>query len=286
LRFKPYLTVEEGEALDLGTVPFHWLLRGYMVAGVVSLLAGFGLLHALVLNPPRLLARESVVSVRPVKLPAGATRIDLVDVSPTIKVVVDDSDDDVVVPPDLLRQCPDIEVTHVQQDGTVLCLPEGSAGVKLLYARGVLRQTLEQEAAGPRVKRRVLEGIMQQGFVPAVTTTPAGAAKDVAARSPLDRYAELVYFFLTFLGVFLRTYWDGLQLRRRRKPAVFTAQTIITSLVLAIAVYVVVIQSGLVGTSKMLTFSTGIFAVYNGLVSHVLLKDIAAFRANTTATPP
>ena len=40
LRNKPYLTLEEGEALDLGTVPFAWLLRGYVVAGMRTGLSG------------------------------------------------------------------------------------------------------------------------------------------------------------------------------------------------------------------------------------------------------
>jgi hypothetical protein len=36
----------------------------------------------------------------------------------------------------------------------------------------------------------------------------------------------------------------------------------------------------------LLTFSTGIFAVYNGITSPVILKDIAALRNGTASAPP
>lgn len=100
----------------------------------------------------------------------------------------------------------------------------------------------------------------------------------------MDRYAEVVYFVLTFLGVLLRLYWDVVQAPKtgRRRATLLAPQTLVTSLVLAIATYAMIIQSGLAGTSDLLTFKTGIFAVYNGLLSKSFL-DLATLK--TAATP-
>jgi hypothetical protein len=286
LRHKQFLTAEESVALGEGSVPVRRLLIVYLISGIVSLTAGFALLHTLAQNPPRLAARDSQVVARPITLPPSATRADLVRDAPQIKVVVDDSEDNTALPPDLLRQCGDIEITHVQTNGTVRCLSEGSMEAKQLLARGQPRSPMKQGAMLPNMAQEQRNAIELQGFVPSVASAPTDAAKEVSERKPWDRYAELVYFFLTFIGVFLRTYWDGIQQHRRRKAVILTAPSVITSLVIAIAVYALVIQSGLAGSSKLLTFSTGIFAVYNGITSPVILKDIAALRNGTASAPP
>jgi len=267
-------------SLSAGHVPARPMLLAAATAGVISLAVGFAALQLLVLHPPRLTAESLYrVPVKPLAVPPGATRVGLVKTSPYVKVVVDDSDDNVALPQDLLRQCADTEVTYVRADGLVDCLAEGSAQAKALLDRAQLRQDLERELVGPGLRPDPMIGTQGVG------TSPTEAAKDMAARRPIDRYAELVYFFLTFLGVLLRTYWDGVQLRRRRKPSILTVQSVVTSLVLAIAVYALVLQSGLMGSGNLLTFSTGVFATYNGILAPVLLKDVAALRTGGPTAP-
>lgn len=242
-------------------------------AGLAAILVGFGFLYVNFRSAPVHPAVQQTLGVKSVVFP-GITAQDLVVQHPNVRVIVDDSGPDAPPVDNLLLRCPIQDITLVQPDGKVKCVQEGSPEAKQLLQRGQDLQDV-RDATSP---------VQIQGFL---TTAPAQVATDVAARKPMDRYAEVVYFVLTFLGVLLRLYWDVVQAPRtgRRRSTLLAPQTLVTSLVLAIATYAMIIQSGLAGTSDLLTFKMGIFAIYNGMISKSFL-DLATLKAAATPANP
>lgn len=258
-----------------GGIPLRPLLLMSSLAMVTAVACGFAFLNLMYRGAPIQKVRKisAPLSTQPMPLPR-VLRGDFVD-SNKVRVIVDDSSPDAPVVEDLLRRCAAFEITYVTPEGTVKCYSEGSANAQILLNRTRLS---DMEC-----------GVQQQGFGAVVTAATEAVTKEVSERKPGDRYAELVYFVLTFLGVFLRFCWEASKsVRGRRKTSpYFTPQTLITSLVLAIATYAMIIQSGLAGSSDLLSFKTGIFAMYNGILSTGLLRDFGTLRpvAATPATP-
>lgn len=255
-----------------GSIPLRALMVLSGISGILAVGAGFAFLNLSYRAAPILQVRsldevDQRVVVHQLKMPK-VLRSDFVE-SPKVRVIVDDSDPNLPPVEDLLRRCTPMEITYVTKEGQVKCYSEGSANAQKLLS----------------ATRYANHDIQQQGLGAIVAAATSEVSKEVANRKPADRYAELVYFALTFLGVFLRFCWEATQKRRRTKQSLyFTPQTLITSLVLAIATYAMIIQSGLAGSSDLLSFKTGIFAIYNGLLSTGLLKDLGTLRPG--ATPP
>lgn len=258
---------------DPADIPAAHIATMGAVAGLLAVLVGFGFLYVNFRSAPVHPVVQQVMEVRGAVF-QDVTAQDLVVQHPNVRVIVDDSGPDAPPVDNLLLRCPIQDITLVQLDGKVKCVQEGSPEAKQLLRRGQDLQDI-RDATSP---------VQHQGFL---TTAPAQVATDVAARRPMDRYAEVVYFVLTFLGVLLRLYWDVVQAPRtgRRRSTLLAPQTLVTSLVLAIATYAMIIQSGLAGTSDLLTFKTGIFAIYNGLLSKSFL-DLATLRPTQTPVQP
>jgi hypothetical protein len=270
-----------GERVAHHDLPVKPMLLISILAGLLAVAGGVTFLRVMVTYAPHLTSTKSKVKARPQQF---VTKLDLGQQKPRIKVVVNDSDDDVPLPGDLLRRCADVEITYITSVGNVQCFAEGSPEALKLLQRNA--PSAGDTLPRPEQHRQAGKNPMKQGFLLAVSTTPTEVAKDVAARTGINRYAEVIYFLLTFLGVLLRIYWDASQQQKQEsKPALLTVSSMTTGLVLAVATYALVIQSGLTGASDMLNFRTGIFAVYNGILSSTLLKDIAAFRTASSPQP-
>lgn len=261
-------------------LPVKPMLLISLLAGLLAVAGGVVFLRVLVIYAPSLTVKPKA-KVRPQRF---ATKVDLVQQEPRIKVVVNDSADDVPLPGDLLRRCADVEITYVSAEGNVKCFAEGSPeALQLLQRSAPTDATPLCPESVPPVEA------MKQSFILAVSTTPTEVAKDVAARTGINRYAEVIYFMLTFLGVFLRICWDANQQQKQEsKPALLTISSLTTGLVLAIATYALVIQSGMTGASDVLNFRTGIFVIYNGLLSPSILRDVKSWQTPPTAvsSPP
>jgi hypothetical protein len=264
--------IEEAEKDHRAEVPLRTMMIISSAAGVLAVLAGFAFLHLMYRSAPLLSAHQSVRPAITMTTPR-VVRSDFVD-SPRVRVVIDDSSPDALPVEDLLRRCAAFEITYVTTEGTVKCYSEGSPNAQLLLNR---TRTQDTKCA-----------VQQQGFGAVVTAATDAVAKEVSERRPIDRYAELVYFVLTFFGVFLRLCWEASKsVRGRRKTSpYFTPQALITSLVLAIATYAMIIQSGLAGSSDLLSFKTGIFAMYNGILSSGLIRDFNTLRPTTAPAAP
>jgi hypothetical protein len=255
-------------------LPVKPMLLISLLAGLLAVTGGVTFLRVIVTYAPRLTTKPKIKA----RSQQFTTKADLVQQEPRIKVVVNDSADDVPLPGDLLRRCADVEITYINVEGEVRCFAEGSIeALKLLQ-----RTSPAVEDTAPQPKVILPLKAMKQGFILAVSSTPTEVAKDVAARTGVNRYAEVIYFILTFFGVLLRICWDANQQQKQDKPPLLTIASLTTGLVLAIAAYALVIQSGMTGSGDVLNFRTGIFAIYNGILAPMLIKDIAAFR---TATP-
>lgn len=237
------------------------------IAAMIAVSSGFVFLYVLSSHAPLLrLNQRMAIKLHPIGVVPPITKSDLVSTSPRVKVLIDDSMDDVSLPLDVLKQCTDTEITYVGATGNVSCVAEGSKEAQRLLDR------VKPPMESPLAPQLPPPGIKQQGFFPAISTTTTEAAKVVAERSGIHRYAEVIYFILTFIGVFLRICWDAIQTPHRgKKPPLLTLSSVITSLVLAITVYALIIQSGLAGSSDLLSFKTGIFATYNGLLAKSFL---------------
>jgi len=191
------------------------------------------------------------------------------DDTPRFKIIVNSSLGGNITA-DALTKCKDPDITHVTQDNKVECVEVTSPqGQSLLNINTIKRP-----------ERNALNAISPQGFA----ASPGEVVQEVAARTGWwQPYAEVIFFCLMYLGVMLRIYWDiYMQKRRGRKPTI-TVQTLVSGLVIAIVVYGTVVQSGML--NKTITFQSGIFATYNGIVWPVLINDIAALRGSSPAKP-
>jgi hypothetical protein len=232
------------------------------IAGVVTAVMGFLMMNQL----GRYRVGKAMGHVHRIK--GNFTRVP--DDTPRFKIIVNSSPGGDISAADLAK-CQDQAITWVTQSNAVRCVevssPEGMALLKM-------------DPVDRPIQQDPLNGIQQQGFA----ATPEAIAQDVSSRpSGIQQYCEVIFFALVYLGVMLRIYWDVyLQKRRGRRPTL-TVNTLISGLVIAIAVYGTVMQSGLLG--KTISFQAGVFATYNGIVWPVILNDIAALRGLNASKP-
>lgn len=193
-------------------------------------------------------------------------------------VVTDDGVDPIDNPMD---RCDPGRIVHVTKDG-VRCLELGSK-----EARAVLEADKKPITDVVKLREDVMRvapmrpQVMRQGFAPGV----GNVGKDVANRKGKgiwQKYAEIVYFLTTFLGVVLRFVWDH-SLERRRCQAAglaterFDFMNLVVGFFIGVAVHLLMSKAMGVGYETA-TFQNVLLASYNGFLWPSILKDVSEFR--------
>jgi len=198
-----------------------------------------------------------------------------------MQVVIVITDDGVEPIDNPMDRCEPGKVVHVTKDG-VKCLKLGSK-----EARAVLEEGNKPITDVVKLREDVMRvapmrpQVMRQGFAPGV----GNVGKDVAKRKGKgvwQKYAEIVYFLTTFLGVVLRFIWDH-NLERRRCQAAglaterFNFMNLVVGFFIGVAVHLLMSKAMGVGYETA-TFQNVLLASYNGFLWPSILKDVSEFR--------
>jgi hypothetical protein len=171
-----------------------------------------------------------------------------------------------------LEHCEPGHVAHVRHDGVRCHRLESPEATRLLRPHRLEQRPAPMELPAMRAPPPV----MQQGMAPAV-------GKDVAKRKGFfQRYAEIVYFLSTFLGVALRFAWDHNLERRRCEQAGRTVErfdlmNLVVGFFIGVAVHLLMSKAMGVGYEKA-TFQNVLLASYNGFLWPSILKEVSEFR--------